>query len=383
MAVATGLAAGGNYFNQPLLDTIAASLGTTQAAAAATVTIAQVAYAIGLLFLVPLGDMLERRNLAVGLMLAAAGGQAISGFATSITTLSIGIAVAGLFSVTAQVLVPLAATLAVPERSGRAVGTVMSGLLLGILLGRSFAGLLAGIGGWWTAYRLGAVLMVVIALALWRALPTSRPTSPQGYLATLRSTAELAFHLPRLRTRALLGALSFASLSALFSTMAFLLAAPPFSLSDVAIGAMGLAGVAGALAANAAGGLADRGKSQLATGVALATLVISWPIFALGGTSLVWFAVGMVLADLGLQGIHVSNQNIIYALAPHARARLTSVYMTTYFAGAALGSALGTAAWATAGWSGVVWLGGALSLATAAAWLLDLRVERALSAAWR
>jgi len=374
MAVATGLCAGGNYFNQPLLDTIATALHTTHAAAAATVTIAQVAYAAGLVLLVPLGDMTERRNLAVGLMLAAATGQAISGFSTGIGMLSVGIATAGLFSVAAQVLVPLAATLAAPGRSGRAVGTVMSGLLLGILLARSVAGVLAGLGGWWTVYRLSAVLMVAIAFALWRALPASRPRHATGYLATLRSTIRLALELPRLRTRALLGALSFASLSALFSTMAFLLAAPPFDLSDTGIGLVGLAGVAGALAANAAGGLADRGGSQLATCIALAILVGSWPLFSLGGTSLTWFLVAMVLADLGLQGIHVSNQSIIYALAPEARARLTSVYMTTYFVGAAAGSSLGSAAWSMWGWTGVVWLGGGLSLASVLAWLLDLRV---------
>ena len=374
MALATGLCAGGNYFNQPLLETIADALGTTDAAAAATVTIAQVSYAIGLVFLVPLGDMVERRGLAVGLMLAAAAGQALSGFSTTIAMLSIGIGTAGLFSVAAQVLVPLSATLAAPGRSGRAVGTVMSGLLLGILLGRSVAGVLAGLGGWWTVYRVSAVAMVAIALVLWWALPTSRPAHATGYVATLRSTIALAFRLPRLRTRSLLGALSFASLSALFSTMAFLLAGPPFGLDEVEIGLVGLAGVAGALAANAAGGLADRGRSQLATGAALVFLLVSWPIFALGATSLVWFLVGMVLADLGLQGVHVSNQSIIYALAPEARARVTSVYMTTYFVGAAAGSSLGSAAWLTAGWSGVVWLGGVLAVASILAWLLDLRV---------
>lgn len=376
MAVATGLAAGGNYFNQPLLGTIAESLGTTHAAAAATVTIAQVSYALGLLFLVPLGDMVERRRLIVALMLAAAAGQAISGLATDIAMLAIGTAVAGLFSVAAQVLVPLAATLAAPGRSGHAVGVVMSGLLLGTLLARSVAGLLAGIGGWWTVYRVSAAAMVLITLVLWRALPASRSPEPKPYVATLRSTLRMARELPRLRTRALLGALSFASVGTLFSTMAFLLAGPPFHLSDTAIGLVGLSGVAGALVASPVGRMADRGKTALATGGAVALLLLSWPVFALGETSLVWFTVGMVLATVGLQGIHISNQSIIYALAPEARSLVTAVYMTIYFAGGAAGSSLGAVAWSLAGWTAVVWLGGGLAVATALAWAFDASVAR-------
>lgn len=376
MATATGLCAGGNYFNQPLLEAIATALGTTDAMAAGTVVIAQVSYGLGLLFLVPLGDMLERRSLSVGLMLAAAAGLAISGFAPNIAVLAVGTAIAGLFSVAAQVLVPLAATLARPERAGRAVGMVMSGLLLGILLARSVAGLFAGLGGWTTVYRVSAVAMVVVAAALWRALPRSRTPNPGSYAATLRSVLELARTHPRLRTRSLLGALSFASVSALFSTMAFLLSAPPFGLGEVAIGAVGLAGVAGAMSANVAGSLADRGRSQQATLLSLVALIVSWPMLAAGGSSLVWFCVGMAVGDLGLQGIHVSNQNIIYALAPEARARVNSVYMTSFFVGAAAGSTLGAVAWGFYGWPGVCWLGGALALLSAGAWLLDLRVAR-------
>lgn len=379
MAVATGLSAGGNYFNQPLLEAIADSLGTTHAAAATTVTIAQVSYATGLLFLVPLGDMVERRRLSVGLMLAAAAGQAVSGFAPNIGVLALGTALTGLFSVAAQVLVPFAATLAAPERSGRAVGTVMSGLLTGILLARSVAGLLAGVGGWSTVYKLSAVLMTLVALALWRALPVSRPSAPTSYAATLRSLAHLASSLPRLRTRSILGGLAFASLSALFATMAFLLSGPPHGLHEAGIGLVGLAGVAGAMMAGVAGTLADRGKAQLATGGSAILLIVSWPALALGGTSLFWFVVGMLIADLALQGIHVTNQNIIYALAPHARARINSVYMTIYFVGAAAGSTLGSLAWGFAGWQGVCWLGGALAVATAAAWLYDARIARTLS----
>ncbi len=198
MAVATGLCAGGNYFNQPLLESITEALGTTHSAAASTVTIAQVSYALGLMFLVPLGDMLPQRRLAVTLMFAAAAGQAISGFAPNIGVLMAGTAIAGLFSVAAQVLVPFAATLAAPERRGRAVGTVMSGLLVGILLARSIAGILAEFGGWSTVYRVSAGAMVIVAIALWRVLPPSTPTAgQQSYGAILRSLATLVRTYPR------------------------------------------------------------------------------------------------------------------------------------------------------------------------------------------
>lgn len=374
MAVATGLCVGGNYFNQPLLESIASALGTSHSAAATTVTVAQVAYAAGLVFLVPLGDVFPQRRLAVTLMLAAAAGQAISGFAPGIGVLMLGTAIAGLFSVAAQVLVPFAATLATPERRGAAVGTVMSGLLVGILLARSVAGMLAEVGGWSTVYRIGAVLTAVVALALWRVLPATTPTARQGYGATLRSLGTLVFEHPRLRTRALMGGLSFASISAMFSTMAFLLSGPEHGLRELQIGLVGLAGVVGAVAASVVGRLVDRGLGGLTTGGGIAALVVSWAALAAGAESLVWFVVGMVVIDLAVNMVHITNQNIVYALDPEARSRLNSVYMTTYFVGAASGSALGAVAWSAGGWTAVCVLGVGLALCTAAVWMVDMRV---------
>ena len=374
MAVATGLCAGGNYFNQPLLDSIADALGVGQSTAAVTVTVAQVSYGIGLLFLVPLGDLLDRRRLAVGLMVLAATGQAISGFAPSIGWLMIGTAMAGLFSVAAQVLVPFAAALAAPERRATAVGTVMSGLLVGILLARSVAGLLSGLGGWQTVYRVSAVVMVVVAAALWRALPSSQEHLGLRYRGILASMGRLLRDEPRLRTRSVLGAVSFASMGVVFASMAFLLAGEPFGLDDVAIGLVGLAGVAGAVMANATGRLADRGLVQATTGVGTVLLCASWGLFALGGHLLIAFLAAMVIADMALQCVHVSNQSVIYELAPHARSRVTSVYMTSYFVGGATGSALGSVAWSTHGWAGVCVLGLVLAVVAVVVWALDLRV---------
>lgn len=373
MALACGLSVGGNYFNQPLLHSIAVSLQVSEATASLTVTMAQVSYAVGLLLLVPLGDMLERRALVVTLMVLAALGQFISGFAGNIGMLAAGTIMAGLFSVSAQVLVPMAAALSDPKRSGRAVGLVMSGMLTGILAARSVAGLLSALGGWTLVYRCAGVIMLLVAVALWRALPPSRNPARSSYGEILASLGTLAMKYPRLRSRALLGGLSFASVSALFSTMALLLGGPAHGLSDAHIGLVGLAGVAGALMANVAGRLADRGWVQTTTGVSFTLTVLSWGLLWLGGSSLVWFVAAMLLIDLAVQGVHISNQNIVYKLEPEARSRINAVYMTSYFIGGAAGSALGSLAWQRGGWAGVCVLGVVLALAAAVVWIQDAR----------
>ncbi len=375
MAIACGLCAGGNYFNQPLLHSISVSLGISETQAALTVTVAQVSYALGLLFIVPLGDKFERRKLAVGLMTLAAIGQFISGFAINSAMLFTGVGMAGLFSVAAQVLVPMAAILSAPSQSGRAVGMVMSGLLTGILLARSVAGLLSGIGGWSTVYLVSGVIMLAIALLLWRKLPVSKNPHTAGYAHILASLFTLLREQPRLRTRALMGGLGFASVSALFSTMALLLAGPAHGLSDVAIGLVGLAGVMGALMASLAGRLADRGLGDTVTWISVILLLVSWVLLWLGHNSLWWFIAGMLVIDLALQGIHINNQTVIFALLPQARSRLNAVYMTSYFIGGASGSTLGTVAWTYGGWAGTCLLGGVLAVLTGAATVTDRYIK--------
>ncbi|ETF02223.1 MFS transporter [Advenella kashmirensis W13003] len=375
MAIACGLCAGGNYFNQPLLHSISVGLGISETQAAMTVTVAQVSYALGLLFIVPLGDKFERRKLAVGLMTLAAIGQFISGFAVNSAMLFTGVGMAGLFSVAAQVLVPMAAILSAPSRSGRAVGMVMSGLLTGILLARSVAGLLSGIGGWSTVYLVSGVIMLAIALLLWRKLPASKNPHTAGYAYILASLFTLLREQPRLRTRALMGGLGFASVSALFSTMALLLAGPAHGLSDVAIGLVGLAGVMGALMASLGGRLADRGLGDTVTSVSVILLLVSWVLLWLGHDNLWWFIAGMLVIDMALQGIHINNQTVIFALSPQARSRLNAVYMTSYFIGGASGSTLGTVAWTYGGWAGTCVLGGILAILAGAATVTDRYVK--------
>ena len=368
MSVATGLAVASNYYAQPLLDTIARAFDLSASSAGFIVTAAQLGYAAGLLFLVPLGDMFERRMLIVSMTLLAAGGMLITASSQSLTMMIIGTALTGLFSVVAQILVPLAATLASPEKRGKVVGTIMSGLLLGILLARTVAGLLASLGGWRTVYWVASVLMVVMALALWRGLPKVKQENHLNYPQLLASVFSLFTQDKLLRTRALLGCFTFANFSILWTSMAFLLAAPPFNYSEGVIGLFGLAGAAGALGARPAGGLADKGKSHLTTSAGLVLLLLSWAAIWYGHVSVLALIVGILVLDLTVQGVHITNQTVIYRVKPEARNRLTAGYMTSYFIGGAAGSLISASAWQHAGWSGVCAIGAIVATINLLVW---------------
>ncbi|MCK7301603.1 MFS transporter [Enterobacter asburiae] len=368
MSVATGLAVASNYYAQPLLDTIARAFNLSASSAGFIVTAAQLGYAAGLLFLVPLGDMFERRMLIVSMTLLAAGGMLITASSQSLTMMIVGTALTGLFSVVAQILVPLAATLASPEKRGKVVGTIMSGLLLGILLARTVAGLLASLGGWRTVYWVASVLMVIMALALWRGLPKVKQENHLNYPQLLTSVFSLFTQDKLLRTRALLGCFTFANFSILWTSMAFLLAAPPFNYSEGVIGLFGLAGAAGALGARPAGGLADKGKSHLTTSAGLVLLLLSWAAIWYGHISVLALIVGILVLDLTVQGVHITNQTVIYRVKPEARNRLTAGYMTSYFIGGAAGSLISASAWQHAGWSGVCAIGAIVATLNLVVW---------------
>ncbi|AUY40303.1 MULTISPECIES: MFS transporter [Leclercia] len=368
MSVATGLAVASNYYAQPLLETIARNFSLSASSAGFIVTAAQLGYAVGLLFLVPLGDMFERRAMIVSMTLLAAGGMLITASSQSLAMMIFGTALTGLFSVVAQILVPLAATLASPEKRGKVVGTIMSGLLLGILLARTVAGLLAGIGGWRTVYWVASVLMVVMALALWRGLPKVKSETHLNYPQLLGSVFSLFTHDKLLRTRALLGCFTFANFSILWTSMAFLLAAPPFNYSEGMIGLFGLAGAAGALGARPAGGLADKGKSHITTTASLVLLLLSWAAIWYGHVSVLALIVGILVLDLTVQGVHITNQTVIYRVKPEARNRLTAGYMTSYFIGGAAGSLISASAWQHAGWAGVCAVGAVMAILNLLVW---------------
>lgn len=375
MSVATGLSVASNYYVQPLLHTIAQQFDLSVNLAGFIVTVAQLGYACGLLLLVPLGDMLERRGLIVVMSLLAAGGMVITALASSFALLLLGTLITGLFSVVAQILVPLAATLADPDRRGKIVGTVMSGLLLGILLARTVAGLLTQFGGWRTVYWTASLLMALMALALWRFLPSTRQSVSLNYPQLLRSIFRLYAENRVIRTRAYTGCLSFANFSVMWTSMAFLLSSPPYNFSESQIGLLGLVGAAGALAARQAGALADKGKAKLTTSAGLLIMLASWAAIALGAHYLTALIIGILLLDLAVQAVHITNQSVIYAQKPEARNRLNAGYMTSYFIGGAFGSLLSANAYHLAGWYGVCAAGALMTLVNLLIWWRGHRFE--------
>lgn len=379
MSIATGLTVASNYYAQPLLDTIARNFSLSASTAGFIVTAAQLGYAAGLLFLVPLGDMFERRMLIVSMTLLAAGGMLITASSQSLAMLILGTAMTGLFSVVAQILVPLAATLATPDKRGKVVGTIMSGLLLGILLARTVAGLLANLGGWRTVFWVASVLMALMAIALWRGLPKMKSETHLNYPQLLGSVFSLFTHDKLLRTRAMLGCLTFANFSILWTSMAFLLAAPPFNYSEGTIGLFGLAGAAGALGARPAGGFADKGKSHLTTTAGLLLLLLSWWAIWLGHSSVPMLIIGILVLDLTVQGVHITNQTVIYRIHPDARNRLTAGYMTSYFIGGAAGSLISASAWQHAGWAGVCLAGMTIAILNLLVWWRGFHRQEAVN----
>jgi predicted MFS family arabinose efflux permease len=353
MATATGIAVAGNYYAQPLLHTIAAEFGLTKASAGSIVTTAQLSYGLGLILLVPLADILERRRLIFIMLMLATIGLIISGFAPNLSWIIFGTALTAIGSVVAQVLVPFAATLAAPDQRGRVIGTLMGGLLLGILLARVVAGGLSTLGDWRFIYWIAALAMFIVAIALTNTLPRYRADSVMSYKQLLISVLVLFVEEPILRHRALLGLISFALFSMFWTPLSFLLSKPPYEYSDAVIGLFGLAGVAGVMAASWAGRFADAGKGKLGTRLGLLTLLLSWIPLYFGQVSLVALLAGVLLLDLAVQLVHVSNQNVIYALRSEIRNRLNAGYMTCYFIGGALGSWLSVNLYQHFGWTAV------------------------------
>jgi len=372
-AIATGQAVASNYLAQPLLDTISHELRVSSGVAGLIVTTAQAGYAAGLILLLPLGDLFERRRLITTLAVITAVGLGAAALAPSAGFFMAVAGLVGLTSVMAQILVPFAATLSPDAERGRVLGTVMSGLLLGILLARTVSGLVAQAAGWRTVYWLAAALMLAQAVLLWAKLPTYRQHVGLSYPRLLGSVLKIARAEPELRLRAVYGALSFAAFSVLWTTLAFLLSAPPYGYGEGTIGLFGLVGAAGALTASVVGRFTDRGWSRRLTGVSALLLLVGYVLLWMGGSSLVPLLAGVVVLDIGSNGVHITNQSEIYRLQPEARSRVNAFYMTSCFVGAAAGSAVAAFVYERWSWDGVCALGVAIGLASLALWAFGAR----------
>ena len=369
MAFAIGVTIASNYYAQPLLHSITHDLNIAVEHAGSIIMAAQFSYAVGLLFITPLGDKFERKHLIIILMVLSTCGLIVSALSKNLWMLIIGTSITGLFSTVAQVLIPFAATLSKPEHRGKIVGTLMSGMLLGILLGRTFAGAISTIADWHYVYLIATSIMSIVTLLLWISLPTYRNTININYFQLLWSIGSLYKQEPILRIRSLLAVISFALFSLLWTPLAFLLSNDPYHYSDFIIGLFGIAGAAGALGSPIVGKLSDKGKGWLATTIGLGLLLLSWLPLSLAQYSIIALILGVVILDFSVQVTHVSNMSAIYQIRPEARSRMNTGYMVCYFIGGMLGSVGSTYLFSHYGWIAIVVSGIILGLIGIICWL--------------
>jgi len=386
MAVTCAVTVANLYYAQPLLHAIGGALHVSAASASLLVTAGQLGYAAGLLLVVPIGDIARRRPLLTGLLAVDTLALAASAVAPSLQLLGSLAVVVGVTSVVVQMLVPYAATLAPDAQRSRVIGTLMSGLLIGILLSRTFSGVIAALAGWRVVYGAAAAAMALTTIALRLALPDHGRQLTVSYREQMRGVLAVARSVPVLRWRSLIGACSFGAFGCFWTTITFLLAGPQYGFSQLGIGLFALVGAAGAVTAAFGGRLLDT-RHQLrwiASGAALVLMAASFLPIGLGGAhlggwSLALLIIGVLLMDACVQAAHVINQSVIYDLLPEARSRLTTVYMTTYFIGGAAGSAAGSQAYAHGGWGASAATSAGFAVLGVLAWLADRRPERALA----
>ncbi len=374
-AIASGLSVANVYYAQPLLDALARDFGISHAAVGGVITATQLGCALALLFLVPLGDRVDRRRLMAMQMLALTFALVAVGMAQSTLALLAGMLAVGLLGTAmTQGLIAYAASAAAPHEQGRVVGTAQGGVFIGLLLARVFAGGVSDLAGWRGVYFCAALLMLGIAIPLWRRLPTLHPASRTlSYPHLLASMLTLLRQKKVLQVRGMLALLMFAAFNIFWSALVLPLSAPPYNFSHTLIGAFGLAGVVGALAAARAGQWADRGYARRTSGLALLVLLLAWWPLSLMDVSLWALVMGIVLLDLGGQALHVTNQSLIFRTRPDAHSRLVGLYMMFYAVGSGLGAISTTVTYARFGWQGVCLLGASVSLLALVFWWVTQR----------
>ncbi|CAI1019774.1 MFS transporter [Serratia proteamaculans] len=375
LAGASAFSVANVYYAQPLLDAIAQDFHISLASVGMVITVTQLGCALALLLVVPLGDRVNRHRLLAVQQLLLITALCVVGWANSSLLLLVGMLLVGLLGTAmTQGLVAFAATLAAPHEQGRVVGAAQGGVVLGLLLARTLSGAMADIGGWRAVYFFSAAVTLLLLPVLARLLPVPQ-TAPStlSYPALLRSMLTLLWRDRTLQIRGMLALLMFAAFSIFWSALVLPLSQAPFNFSHSVIGAFGLVGAVGALAAVRAGYLADRGLGQVASGVCLLLLVLAWLPLGMLSYGLGWLIMGIVLLDLAGQAIHVLNQSLIFSAYPQAHSRLVGCYMLFYAVGSGLGAFTSTYVFALAGWSGVCWLGAGVSLAALLFWGLTLR----------
>jgi predicted MFS family arabinose efflux permease len=363
MTIATGLVVANLYYNQPLLEDIARTFHTTRARAGQVSVLTQIGYATGLFFLAPLADMVKRKRLMIIVFAFIILSLLLTALAPTIGVLIFASFLIGATSMIPQILVPMAAHLAKPSERGKKIGVIMSGLLIGILLSRTFSGYIGEYFGWRAVYYIAAGIMLLMWLMVGLFLPEVEPDYKGTYKQLMTSLAHLVKHEPKLRLAALRGALCFACFSAFWTTIVFLLR-QNFNLGSDVAGEFGLVGAFGAIAAGLMGRLSDKMDAYKLSGYTLMLILISFIIFIFSAHSIAGLIIGVIIMDMGVQATHISNQSIIFALKPEARNRINTVYMVTYFIGGSVGTFFATQLWKSYQWNGVCITGITISIIT-------------------
>jgi len=352
LALSTGCVVANIYYIQPLLADIAREFGLSIAQIGAVAMLAQIGTGLGMLFFVPLGDKYERRALISLLMIAESITMALAASSRSATWLAVAAFFIGVWTSCVHVIVPLSAHLAPPKERGRIVGIVLSGLLIGVLLARTFSGIVGDRYGWRAVFWFASALMLVLAVTVRLSLDESRPELTMKWTALMRSIGSLARQHPTLREAAMLAMLLFMTFSALWTTMVFLLRTPPYHYGTTAAGVFGLLGASSAAAAPIVGRMADKHGPERSILIAIVATLVGYLLLLTTGRSLPGLIAAIALIDVGVQSGHVANQSRIYAIAPEARSRLNTFYMVAFFIGGALGSYLGPLGLNIGGWTG-------------------------------
>jgi len=362
MSITTGVVVANNYYNQPLLGLMARDFGVSELQISSIPMLTQIGYAVGLFLIVPLGDKLKRKKLILSdfaFIIISLIGMALARTPFQLKLFSFLI---GFTAVIAQLLIPMAAQLSDDDKRGRAIGTVMSGLLMGILASRTISGYVGAHWGWQAIYYIAAIFIVLLFFCLLRYLPEIHPDFKGSYPSLLKSIITQFRTQPNLRLASFRGALDFACFSVFWTTIVFLLEGAPFHMGSDVAGAMGLVGIAGAIVASYVGRLSDRMSKNRLIIMGILIILISWIVLGFSGKSLVGLIIGAFLLDWGVQSVHITNQAIIFQGNPTARNRINTVYMVWYFIGGSLGTLVGGYIWFYAGWTGTAISGIILSV---------------------
>lgn len=356
MAVGAGLVVANNYYNQPLLNLMAKTFSVSESGVSNIPLFTQLGYAFGLLFIVPMGDKFPRKKMILIDFIFIIISLLSAALAPSLLILTISSFCIGFSSVVPQLFVPMAAQLSRPQNKGRAIGIVMSGLLIGILGSRFLSGYVGEFLGWRAMYYIATGIMLVYWILLRLKLPELQPDFKGTYAQLMRSLAHYFKTESPVRLAALRGGLGFAGFSAFWTTLVFLME-DSFHYGSGVAGSFGLLGIAGATAASVMGKLSDKMNRNLLVTISTIIIIAAWGVFEVSGNSLIGIVIGVIFVDMGLQSLHITNQNIIFSKNPEARNRINTIYMVGYFVGGAIGTSTGAYAWEMYKWPGVATLG--------------------------